>query len=73
MISVGIIEDIDDIRDSLKEFFSLQDNIYCEAACFSVESFLELCEGDEGISPDVILLDIELPGISGIGGMPQMI
>ncbi len=73
MISVGIIEDIDDIRNSLKEFFSLQDNIHCEAACFSVENFLELCENADGISPDVILLDIELPGISGIGGMPQIL
>ncbi len=73
MISVGIIEDIDDIRNSLKEFFSLQENIYCEAACLSVESFLKECDNGDGVNPDVILLDIELPGISGIGGMPQIL
>lgn len=72
MISVGIIEDIPEIRISLKDFFSLQKNILCEVAAESVEEFLKICDEDKEIKPDVILLDIELPGISGIGGMPQI-
>ncbi len=72
MISVGIIEDIPEIRNSLKDFFSLQKNILCEVAAESVEEFLKICDEDKEIKPDVILLDIELPGISGIGGMPQI-
>ncbi len=72
MISVGIIEDIPDIRNSLKDFFSLQKNILCEVATESVEEFLKICGEDKEINPDVLLLDIELPGISGIGGMPQI-
>ncbi len=72
MISVGIIEDIPEIRNSLKDFFSLQKNILCEVAAESVEEFLKICDEDKEIKPDVVLLDIELPGISGIGGMPQI-
>jgi len=67
VISVAVIEDIKEIRESLFHFFRLQPDILCEAAAESVEEFLKL-ESDEGTF-DVILLDIDLPGISGIEGM----
>lgn len=67
MISVAIIEDMVEIRESLEEFIKLQPNMLCEAATESVEDFLELDLSDTNI--DILLLDIDLPGISGINGM----
>lgn len=67
MISVAIIEDIADIRESLKEFINLQSDMDCSVASESVEDFLAVNIGDSGV--DVLLLDIDLPGISGINGM----
>lgn len=70
MISIAIIEDIDEIRNSLKEFFTYSENLLCEIAANSVESFIETLKQGNKIKPDIILLDIGLPGISGINGMP---
>lgn len=67
MISVAIIEDIADIRESIKEFISLQQDMICVLAVDSVEDFLS--QVTEDTSMDVLLLDIDLPGISGISGM----
>lgn len=69
MISIGIIEDIAEIRDSLEKFFFLQNEILCEIAADSVESFLKQTENSKNFNLDLLLLDIELPGISGINGM----
>ena len=67
MISVAIIEDITDIRESIKEFISLQRDMFCSLAVESVEDFLSLSNSKSEV--DVLLLDIDLPGISGINGM----
>lgn len=67
MISVAIIEDIKDIRDSLAEFISVQKDMMCAIASETVEDFLEADLAEIGI--DVLLLDIDLPGISGINGI----
>ncbi len=66
MISVAIIEDITDIRESIKEFVSLQKDMFCSIAVESVEDFLSTSSNS---AVDVLLLDIDLPGISGIKGM----
>ena len=67
MISVGIIEDNKEIRSSLVEFLRIQPNILFEAEAESVEEFLKLKETE--LNLDILLLDIELPGISGINGI----
>ncbi|MEE9429706.1 MAG: response regulator transcription factor [Melioribacteraceae bacterium] len=67
MISVAIIEDIRDIREPLFEFLSNQEEIVCNLAEESVEDFF--ANYDKEISPDVILLDIGLPGISGLAAI----
>jgi len=67
MISVAIIEDIKDIRESIKEFISLQQDMVCTLDAESVEDFLSPANGKTIV--DVLLLDIDLPGISGINGM----
>lgn len=67
MISIAIIEDQFDIRQSLKEFISLQQDMLCEICAESVEEFLEINESM--FNPDILLLDIDLPGLSGINGI----
>jgi len=67
MISVAIIEDIEEIRVPIKEFLSNQKEFLCEISAASVEEFFRKYNKD--INPDVLLLDIGLPGISGISAI----
>ncbi|MBI1933885.1 MAG: response regulator transcription factor [Ignavibacteriales bacterium] len=64
MISTAIIEDIKEIRIPIKEFLCDQEEILCNTSAGSVEEFFE--NYDKEIPPDVLLLDIGLPGISGL-------
>ena len=64
MISLAIIEDKVEIRQPLWDFFRRQPDIYCSTVVDSVEKFWE--EYDKEVTPEVILLDIGLPGISGL-------
>lgn len=67
MISVAIVEDDDVIREGVREYLDSQENMICSAAKSSVERFLVVL--NEETRPDVILMDIGLPGMSGISGM----
>lgn len=68
VITIAIIEDISEIRESLQHYLKDQPNFICEQTAESVEEFLA---GIKNFSePDIILMDIGLPGISGITGMP---
>jgi DNA-binding NarL/FixJ family response regulator len=70
MISIGIIEDNHFLLNNYREF--LEDFQECKVvfACKSIEEFISL----PVIYPDVkvILLDITLPGMSGIDGIPEV-
>jgi DNA-binding NarL/FixJ family response regulator len=67
MISLGIIEDRKEIREALVSYFKSGENIICALAEESVEDFLSQITPEVFI--DVLLLDIELPGVSGINGI----
>jgi len=67
MINIAIVEDDSFIRESLQEFITTQENMRCVAAKGSVESFLYGLNEDN--KPDIILMDIGLPGMSGISGI----
>lgn len=67
MISVGIVEDNVKIRNLIQRYLDMQDSMSCKIAVDSVEEMLDhLKEHDP---PEVILMDIQLPGMSGIKGI----
>ncbi|MAT58262.1 MAG: DNA-binding response regulator [Ignavibacteriae bacterium] len=68
MISVAIVEDLEDIRNPLFEFISTREEFICNIAVESVEDFLKAADKND-FPVDVILLDIGLPGISGLNAI----
>lgn len=67
MINVAIIEDDKELRQAFCEYIAGQDNFLCKFAHDSVESFLNKLNPES--LPDIILMDIGLPGMSGISGI----
>lgn len=65
--TVGIVEDNKKIRNLIQRYLDMQDEIACPVAVDSVEEMVEYL--DEHPVPDIILMDIELPGMSGIKGI----
>jgi len=68
-INVMIIEDDGTYRQSLQAAINAGVNLACPYACESCEEALEILEKD--FAPEVLLLDIKLPGINGIEGIPK--
>ncbi|MCB0266175.1 MAG: response regulator transcription factor [Calditrichaeota bacterium] len=67
MLQIGIVEDDADIRTAMVNYLNRQNSMRCDLIADSVESFLKLLEADS--LPDVVLMDIGLPGMSGIDGI----
>lgn len=65
MIKISIIEDDKDIRESLAILLNGTTDFECVSTFVNCEAALEKIETDK---PDVILMDINLPGITGIEG-----
>jgi len=68
-IRVAIIEDDDLTREGLGLLIDGTPGYCCSTRCGSVEEAMRL---PSETSPDVVLLDIHLPGISGPEGVPQL-
>jgi len=69
-INIMIIEDDQIYRESILDLINGSDNLHCEHACISCEEALEILKA--GYAPQVILLDIELPGMSGLEGIKEI-
>jgi DNA-binding NarL/FixJ family response regulator len=67
MAIIGIVEDNIKIRDLIQRYLDMQEDMDCPVAKDSVEEMLEYLEKHQ--APDVLLMDIQLPGMSGIKGM----
>lgn len=66
MIKVAIFDDHDDRREALKLLIGLQDDMVCIA---DFEDCTDLVSNLEAAVPDVVLMDIHMPGIDGIEGV----
>ncbi|MBI1806098.1 MAG: response regulator transcription factor [Ignavibacteria bacterium] len=68
-IRVAIVEDDDDMRITLQRFIDNTSGFSCTGAFESCEEALSPIESE---GPDVILMDINLPGMSGIDGVRRI-
>ena len=62
-IRVMVVEDDDAIRNGLHLLIDGSDGYSCVASCRTAEEALEILPG---LLPEVVLMDINLPGMSGI-------
>ncbi len=69
MIKVTIVEDIKPIREGLSAIINGTPELNCN---YSYENCEDLLNNLLDITPDVILMDINLPGISGIEGVKKI-
>ena len=68
-IKVVIVEDNEIINNTLSTLLSKTDGFSCIGAFYDCESMLKKIEK---LAPDVILMDIKLPGMSGIDGTKEV-
>lgn len=71
MIHLGIIEDEPIMLASVEECFEASRDVNVELASTSVEEFLENIPTDSTLN--TLLLDIMLPGMNGIVGIPRLL
>ena len=69
VIHVAIVEDDDDMRTAIQHLIETTDGFACVGAFESCELALSKIEAER---PEVILMDINLPGMSGIEGVRQI-
>ncbi len=66
---IAIIEDNENYSSELKAFFDNQPKISSITTAISIENFLQDQEKHPNEMPEILLLDIGLPGIDGISGI----
>src|SRR6201999_1984235 len=68
-ISIAIVEDLDEVRDGLKNFLALNDEFnVCGAFKNAEEALLAIPK----LQPDIVIMDINLPGMNGIECIRQL-
>jgi len=68
-ISIAIVEDLDVVRNGLKDFISLSTDFLVLGAYKTGEEALEKLPV---IKPDIVIMDINLPGMNGIECIRQV-
>lgn len=71
-IKLAVVEDDRHIRESLSYYFSNQENISLIYDADSVEEILKWLPSAKE-KPDVLLLDVSLPGLTGIQGISKIL
>ena len=69
MTNIVIVEDVKTIREGLKTLIDVSDGLNCIG---SYEKFEDFMNAHKNNMPDVILVDLNLPGISGIEGIKRL-
>lgn len=68
-IHVVLVEDDNEIRESMEEFLSTTDDIVCVGSFERAEDFIK---SFRSLNVDVVVMDISLPGMSGIQCVSQL-
>ncbi|HEX7846021.1 MAG TPA: response regulator transcription factor [Chitinophagaceae bacterium] len=68
-ISIAIVEDLDVVRNGLKDFISLNTDFLITGTYKTGE---EALTGLPQITPDIVIMDINLPGMNGIECIKQV-
>lgn len=66
MIKIAIVEDNQTLRKSMEELFEQTEDMRCVA---SIKNLLNVVSVFQKNRPDIVIMDIGLPGISGIEGV----
>ena len=69
-VTLALIEDDPVVHKSLVTFLGSNPQFELLTAAYSIESFLDAVQGENKPRPQIILLDIQLPGMNGIEGIP---
>jgi DNA-binding NarL/FixJ family response regulator len=69
MTKIAIVEDNKVIRESLMEFIHADSEFRCVCACATAEEALKVIPKHE---PEIVLMDIQLPNMSGIDCLAQL-
>jgi len=69
-MTIWLVEDNELFRTSIRDLINEREDVRCELAVRSCEEALEHLETD--IAPDVLLMDIGLPGLNGIEGIRRV-
>jgi len=69
-IRLAIIEDNPVVLESLNQFFGADPEFAVVGCATSIEEFMHHLDSVPQPEPEALLLDIQLPGMSGIAGIP---
>lgn len=71
MIKLSIVEDNALLRNLLENYIEFQSDIEILSSHDSIKSYLATYTSDS-VTPNILILDINLPGISGLQGLPMI-
>ena len=72
MISIGVIEDIEVVREELVHCITDQPDMSVVFEHGSIEALEAQLNGGHNSHCDILLLDIGLPGVSGLNALPML-
>jgi len=72
-IKISMIEDIKDIRENVTKYVNFHEEFEVVDVFDSVESFCRHVQSNPSFEFDIMLLDVGLPGVTGIEGIPLIL